>query len=308
MNRQPKLDLNLLTVLVAVMDAGSVSKAAAALEIGQPGVSNSLAKLRAHFNDPLFVRSAQGMTPTPRGAEVVSAARDILQQIKERLQPEVVFIPANARQPFTFALSDVGETVFLPKLLKSLTEAAPDTPVRSTSMRPAELMQAMQDGIVDLAIGYFPDIRSSEFFQQRLLMHHFVCLVRADHPIRGNRLTLGDFLSLEHVVVHSSGRSQEIFERFLEAQGLTRRIRLFTPHFMSLPRLISQSNLVVTVPHAIGVQYGRPEFRLRVIEPPFQSPLIELKQYWHRKVNKDARNIWLRKMVSKLFNQSTDEW
>ena len=303
-----KLDLNLLSVLVALMDAGSVSRAAADLGISQPSVSGSLAKLRAHFNDPLFVRSTRGMAPTPRGAEVVSIAREILAQIRERLQPEVVFDPATATRPFTFALSDVGETVFLPKLLKTLTDAAPDTPLRSVSLPPAQLSQALEDGKVDLAIGYFPDLRGNDFFQQRLMTHHFVCLLRMDHPIQGSRLTLGEFLALEHAVVHSSGRSQEVFEAFLEAQGLTRRVRLFTPHFMSIPRLIAQSDMVVTVPHAVGVQYGQPEHRLRVIEPPFKSPLIDLKQHWHRKLHKDARNVWLRGLVSQLFNEATDEW
>ena len=302
------LDLNLLSVLVALMDAGSVSQAAVDLEISQSSVSGSLAKLRAHFNDPLFVRSSRGMAPTPRGADVASVSRDILKQIRERLQPDVVFDPATAIRPFTFALSDVGETVFLPKLLKALTDAAPGTPVRSVSMRPAQLSQALEEGQVDLAIGYFPDLRSNEFFQQRLMTHHFVCLLRADHPIEGSRLTLGEFLSLEHAVVHSSGRSQEVFEAYLEARGLTRRVRLFTPHFLSIARLISQSDMVVTVPHAVGIQYGRPEQHLRVIEPPFKSPLIELKQHWHRKMHKDARNVWLRGLVCQLFSEATDEW
>ena len=308
MGTEHKLDLNLLSVLVALMDAGSVSQAAVELGLGQPSVSGSLAKLRVHFNDPLFVRSTRGMAPTPRGAEIVSIARDILKQVRERLQPEVVFDPAAATRPFTFALSDVGETVFLPKLLKRLTEAAPDAQVRSVSLRPAQLQQALEEAEVDLAIGYFPDLRGNDCFQQRLMTHHFVCLLRTDHPIQGSRLTLGEFLSLEHAVVHSSGRSQEVFEAFLEARGLTRRVRLFTPHFMSIPRLIAQSDMVVTVPHAVGIQYARPGHQLRVIEPPFKSPLIELKQHWHRKLHKDARNVWLRGLVSQLFNEATDEW
>jgi DNA-binding transcriptional LysR family regulator len=308
MGTERKLDLNLLSVIVALMDAGSVSRAALDLGLSQPAVSGSLAKLREHFNDPLFVRSTRGMAPTPRGAELVSAARDILQQVRERLQPEVVFTPATSSLPFTFALSDVGETVFLPKLLKALADAAPESQVRSVSLRPDRLSHALEEGEVDLAIGFFPDLRGSDFFQQRLMTHHFVCLLRADHPVQGSRLTLGEFLSLEHAVVHSSGRSQEVFEAYLEARGLTRRVRVFTPHFMSIPRLIVQSDMLVTVPHAVGIQYGTPTHGLRVIEPPFKSPLIELKQHWHRKMHKDARNVWLRRLVSQLFNEATDEW
>jgi DNA-binding transcriptional LysR family regulator len=303
-----KLDLNLLAVLAALADAGSVSKAAVTLGLGQPAVSNSLGRLRVHFGDPLFIRTSGGMAPTPRGAEVVSAARDILQQVKLRLDPEIHFNAAEARRPFTVALSDVGEMVFLPRMLRRLNEMAPHAPLHSVSLRPAELQLAMEAGDVDLAIGYFPDIRAADFFQQRLLTHHFVCLLRADHSIQGNRLTKTEFISLEHAVVHSPGRSQEIFESWIEAQGLSRRIRLRTPHFMSIPRLIAKTDMVVTVPHAVGMEYGHPEYGLKVIDPPLRSPTIELKQHWHRKVHKDVRNIWLRSLVSELFNEESDEW
>jgi DNA-binding transcriptional LysR family regulator len=308
LNAAKKLDLNLLVVLVALFDAGSVSRAALELGLSQPTVSGVLAKLRAYFDDPLFVRAARGMAPTPRCADAVAAAREILRQVDEKLQPEVRFEPARRHSPFTFAMSDVGEIVFLPRLLQALAQASPDTPVRTVSMRPAELARAFEAGEVDLAIGYFPDLKQGDFFQQRLFNHHFVCLLRADHPIQGSRLTLGDFLTLQHAVVQSEGRSQEIFEAYLEANGLTRKVGLYTPHFLSLPRLIAQSDMVVTVPHAIGIEYGTPMHGLKVLHPPFPSPRIELRQHWNLKVHKDARNIWLRRLVKGLFNDANDEW
>jgi DNA-binding transcriptional LysR family regulator len=303
-----KLDLSLLTALVALFDAGGVSRAALELGLSQPTVSGMLTRLREHFNDPLFVRSARGMSPTPRGAEVVAAAREILRQVDEKLQPEARFEPARRHRTFTFAMSDVGEIVFLPRLLAALARASPDTPVRTVTLRPAELAAAFEAGRIDLAIGYFPDLKRADFFQQRLFNHHFVCLLRADHPIQGRKLSLGEFLSLQHAVVQSEGRSQEIFEAHLEANGLTRPVAVYTPHFLSIPRLIAQSDMVVTVPHAIGIEYGTPTHGLRVLQPPFPSPRIELRQHWHRKVHKDARNVWLRRLVSSLFNDKNDEW
>jgi DNA-binding transcriptional LysR family regulator len=303
-----RLDLNLLGVLVALLEAGSVSQAATKLHVSQPTVSGALARLRKYFDDPLFTRTAGGMSPTPRGAELCSAAREILRQVDEKLQPEVRFDPVRRHRPYTFALSDVGEMVFLPRLTLALAAASPDTAVRSVSMRPAHLAQALEDGDVDLAIGYFPDLKKGDFFQQRLFTHHFVCLLREDHPLQGDELAIGDFLGLQHVVVQSEGRSQEILEAFLEAQGLSRRVAVMTPHFLSIPRLIAKSDLVVTVPHAVGIAYGNPAHGLKVMQTPFNSPRIELRQHWHRKVHKDARNVWLRQRVSAQFNASTDEW
>ena len=108
--------------------------------------------------------------------------------------------------------------------------------------------------------------------------------------------------------MQSEGRSQEIFEALLEARGLARRIALYTPHFLSIPKLIARSDMVVTVPHAVGIEYGKPAYGLKVIQPPFPSPRIELRQHWHRKFHRDARSVWLRKLLSSLFNEATDEW
>ena len=308
MARPSRLDLHLLRILVTLMDAGTVSQAATRLGTSQPTVSGALAKLRAHFDDPLFVRSRTGMAPTPRGAEVVAVARDILCQIDERLQPRVRFDPAQAHKPFTFALSDVGEIVFLPKLARTLEQHSPETPVRSVTLRPEALTRALADGDVDLAIGYFPDLKKDDFYQQRLFTHHFVCLVRAGHPFVGQRLTVEQFLSLRHAVVLSEGRSQEILESFLAEHGLRRRVAIYTPHFLSIPKLIAMSDMIVTVPHAMGIEYGKAPYKMRVLQTPFPSPRIELRQHWHTKFHKDARNLWLRDIVSRLFNATTDEW
>ncbi|MEO7338895.1 MAG: LysR family transcriptional regulator [Caldimonas sp.] len=303
-----KLDLNLLRVAVALLDAGSVSQAAKRLGISQPSVSESLAKLRKHFDDPLFVRSGNGMSPTPRGAEIGITARDILRNVEEKLAQRVHFDPAQGHRPFTFAMSDVGEIVFLPKLARALAQVSPETPVRSVSMRPDQLARAMEDGDVDLAVGFFPDLKHADYFQKRLFTHHFVCLIRSDHPVTGDALTLEQFLALPHAVVLSEGRSQEILESHLAESGLVRRIAVTTPHFLSIPSLIARSDMVVTVPHAMGIAYGKPAYRLRVMQLPFVSPRIQLRQHWHGKFHKDARNIWLRGIVSGLFNATTDEW
>ena len=308
MASRSKLDLNLLQVAIALLDAGSVSGAARKLGISQPSVSESLRKLRIHFGDQLFVRAGNGMSATPRGAAIAAAARDSFQDLDEKLGPQTPFDPARKHRSFTFALSDVGEIVFLPKLTRALAAASPETPVASVSMRPDPLARAMQEGDVDLAVGYFPDLKRGDFCQKRLFTHHFVSLIRHDHPVQGEVLTLEQFLSLPHAVVLSEGRSQEILESHLVEIGLARRVAVYTPHFLSIPTLISRSDMVVTVPHAMGIAFGKREFGLRVMQLPFPSPRIELRQHWHARFQNDARNLWLRGVVSDLFNVTTDEW
>jgi len=210
------------------------------------------------------------------------------------------------------AVLDASDVVYLEKIGDRMAAAIP---TRVGGRQPAHcaavgkaMLAALEAGEVDLAIGYFPDLTKSWFFQQRLLSHHFTCLLRADHPIEGAELTLEQFLQLEHAVVRSEGRSQEIFERFLKTRGIVRKVELHTPHFLSIPHLIAQSDMVVTVPHAVGVVYGTPSHRLKVMRPPFASPTIELKQHWHRRFHRDPRSVWIRAIVSELFNERTDEW
>lgn len=301
-------DLNLLRVVVALYDAGSVSRAAQALGMSQPAMSAALARLRQAFGEPLFVRSARGMSPTARAHALASGAREVLARIADDVLSEATFEPSVTATTFTLAMSDVGEMVFLPKILVSLQQLAPHALVRSVSLPPARLEQAMESGEVDLAIGYFPDLKSSAFFQQRLFAHRFVCLLRDDHPIRGRKLTMEHFLSLGHAVVRAEGRSQEILEKHLERKKIKRRIVLLTPHFMSIPTVVGKTDLVVTLPHAIGLFFSKAGANIKVMEPPLPIPRIELRQHWHRNAHHDPKNKWLRRLSAGLFNDASDEW
>lgn len=301
-------DLNLLRVVVALYDARSVSRAAQHLGISQPAVSAALARLRRAFGDPLFVKTAQGMSPTARSHGLASAAREALTRIATDVLSETAFDPATTQDTFTFSLSDVGEMVFLPRILESIQRLAPGAAVRSVTSTPAHLEHGLESGEVDLAVGYFPDLKSSTYFQQRLLTHRFVCLMRADHPIRGNRLTPDQFLDLGHAVVRAEGRSQEIFEKHLARRKIKRRIVLSTPHFMSIPAIIGKTDLVVTLPHAIGLFFSQTGANIKIVEPPLAIPRIELRQHWHRNAHHDPKNRWLRRLVASLFNDANDEW
>jgi len=303
-----KVDLNLLPIAIALFDEKSVSRAAQALGMSQPAVSMALRKLRATFSDPLFIRSSHGIVPTPRARTLVSMARPFVAGVHEDLLTKTEFDPASSKRPFTFSMSDVGEMVFLPKLLERLRAQAPHASIQSVTMPPDELGQGLEEGDVDLAIGYFPDLTRQSYFQQRLFTHHFACLLRANHPLQGTRLTLEAFLSMEHAVVRAEGRSQEIFERFLERKRIHRKIVLLTPHFLSLPMIIARSDLVTTVPHALALYFSRLSSDLAIARPPFQLGGFDLKQHWHRKYHTDARHQWLRKQVAQLFNDESDEW
>jgi DNA-binding transcriptional LysR family regulator len=303
-----ELDLNLIPYLVALDDTRNVSRAGELLGVSQPRVSSALGKLRAYFDDPLFVRTSHGMEPTPRALALLPAARAALAQIARGVVAPPHFDPAACRDTFTIALSDVGEIVFLPRLLQALAQQAPHANLRSVSLPHAEVERGLESGDVDLAVGYFPDLDGGNFFQQRLFTHRFICLMRRGHPLAAQPLTLEQFLACGHAVVRADGRSQEILERHLAKARLRRRAVLETPHFMSLPFILGRTDLIATVPHAIGYAYAAEHASIMLVEPPLPLPRFDLRQHWHRKFHNDPRVGWLRGVVTGLFNDALDEW
>ena len=232
MSAPPAFDLNLLPILLALHDARSVSMAAQQLGMSQPGVSTALAKLRTAFDDPLFVRTSRGMEPTPRAMALIPAARDVLARVQQGILDTGAFDPATTTHLFSIALSDVGEMVFLPRIVEAMAREAPRASVQSVSLPPAQIERALETGSLDLALGYFPDLKKNNFFQQRMFTHYFTCIVRADHPVTrgGNtKLTMAQFLEYGHAVVRAEGRSQELYERFLERKRIRRTPTLLTP-------------------------------------------------------------------------------
>ncbi|SNS91745.1 DNA-binding transcriptional regulator, LysR family [Noviherbaspirillum humi] len=295
-----KFDLNLLTVALAIAEEKSVSRAAQRLELSQPAVSLALGKLRRRLGDELFVRTPGGMAPTPKAVGVIELARQVTQRVKEEVLQQKAFNPETSTTEFTIALSDIGEMVFLPKLLQRVQELAPHASIASVTLPASEVGAALESGRLDLAVGYFPDLKKNNFFQQRLFSHNFICLLRADHPLRGDRLTLAQFLQLGHAVVRAEGRSQEVFDRLLERKNIRRRVVLSTPHFMSIPFIVASSDLLVTVPMAVGTSFAS-FANIRLVQPPLKIPGFDLKQHWHRRYHDDARHQWLRRLVADLF-------
>lgn len=298
----PKLDLNLLRLIVQLHTSRNVSRAAEALQLSQPATSLALGRLRRLVGDPLFVRGAGGMLPTPRCEEVVAAAREALALVDAAIYTPAEFNPQTAQREFLLTLSDIGEMVFLPKLLAHVSRLAPNCNFKSRAFTAQELPEAMENGSVELAIGFFPDLERTGFYMQRLFEHRFVCLVRKNHPrIQGGKVSLPVFLELPHAIVEPEGRSHELFEQLLKSKGLSRRVQLSIPHFMSVPAIIAATDMIVTVPYAVADYFLRLE-DLRMVELPIKTKSYSLKQHWHARLNADPALKWLRNEAAAIFD------
>jgi DNA-binding transcriptional LysR family regulator len=112
------------------------------------------------------------------------------------------------------------------------------------------------------------------------------------------------FLEMKHAVVRAESRSEEVLERYLARKRIRRQVVLQTPHFTSIPMIVAQSDLIVTVPQPLAEYFTNVSANLRRVALPLQIPRIDIKQHWHRKFHYDARTKWLRTLVSEMFQDS----
>lgn len=298
-------DLNLLPIALAIFEERSVSAAARKLDMSQPAVSVALNKLRIALGDPLFVKTGRGMQPTPRAITLIEPTREIMQRVHSDVLTTDQFTPATTTKRFVLGLSDFGELMLLPRLLERLRDEAPHASVVTVMPAQQELVGALESGAVDLAIGYFPHLKQRNFFQQRLLSQDFVCLLRTGHPLQMQRISLEHYQAAGHIAVNAEGRDEPLCERFLLRRKIRRRVTLSTAHFMAIPLLVATSDLIATVPRAFGEFVARFS-GIRLVEPAFEMPSMDLKQHWHRKYHKDGGNAWLRGLTATVFAAGTE--
>ncbi|MEA3177530.1 MAG: hypothetical protein QOI59_1053 [Gammaproteobacteria bacterium] len=294
-----RLDLNMLVILDALYEEGSLTRVAERLLLSQPTISASLAKLRRALNDELFIRIHGMMQPTDRAMQLRAPVRKILQTLRFEILEQAAFDPTSLAETLTISTSDVGELEFLPGLLERLAQLAPRASIRTVMRDPRALADAMEAGDVDVAIGYFPDLQAAVFKQQVLFSHPTVCLVRRDHPLYGNGITLEQYREARHLIVSQQSRHRDVVDEALSEAGIERNIALTISHFVTVPALIAQSDLVATVARPIARQQSR-FYPITLLEPPFAIPLMQIKQVWHRRLDNNPKLVWLRQLIADM--------
>lgn len=291
-----RLDLNLLLLLDGLLSSGNLSATARRLGVSQPSASAGLAKLRYFFHDELFVRTGRGLRPTPFAESLEKPVRFVIDKITHEILLKPAFDPGESDRVFTLTMPDLGEVVFLPPIIEKLHAEAPRVGLKCLNIAYSEVRDALEDGVVDLAIGHFPDLMEPAVKSQLLYEDPFVCVMRGDHPHVHGDLSLEAFLELEHLAVEREGR-QESFETASVDLDLKRRIRLQIPHFMSVPRLVAASDMISVVPLSLAARFAG-VYGLRILEPPMALPRILLKQFWHRRMDNDPALSWLRSLIA----------
>jgi DNA-binding transcriptional LysR family regulator len=221
---EPKdIDLNLLVVFQEVFQERQISSVARRLNLSQPAVSNALARLRRTFGDALFVRTAQGMQPTPFAQQLAEPVASALQQVSKALNRQEEFSAAASRRHFTIAMTDVGEVYFMPALIEQCSRLAPGIQISTVRAGTIDLKTEMESGRVDLAIGAFDNV-SGALYQRRLFRQNYVSMFRKEHPLSGKKVTIKEFLAAQHLVVSSLESPYDRINQNLEKAGIRRTV------------------------------------------------------------------------------------
>lgn len=270
------IDLNLLRAFLAILDTGSVTAAADELHLTQPTVSHALGRLRKQLGDPLFVRRGAGIVPTARAVELGPLLRSALASIDDAVDAHRAFDPATTEREFRIRLSDIGESSFLPAILRAMAFEAPLASVVVDATPIDGVVEALSIGAVDAAIASVPlEVAGCA---QVLRDDRYVAILHPDDAPSAQRLTVEDVSAHSHAVVSKSAGHAQI-DAALAAIGAQRRAVLQVQHFLALPQLVAGGGLMAVMP--IGMADAVAEtWGLAVRELPKGMPVFDVRLYW----------------------------
>jgi DNA-binding transcriptional LysR family regulator len=249
------------------------------------------------MQDPLFMRTAGGVQPTPKAQRLAEPVRHALATLEQALGESAGFDPDHATRIFQLHLSDIGEARFLPELMVALRERAPGVRVQTRPLPREQVMEALDAGRIDFAIGFLPMVRESQ--RVRLLDDRYVVLLREGHPFTGKRRTGAALLKalgeLEFVAVRSHADTLRIVEQC----RLEERLRLVTEHFLVLPAIVHATDLAAILPRNIARGFAG----YAIVEPPFPQRDFTVSLHWSRRFEAEPGNRWLRALIEELFKE-----
>jgi DNA-binding transcriptional LysR family regulator len=295
------IDLKLLAVIGELHRTRSVSQAAERLELSQSAISMSLAKLRKHFNDPLFVRTSAGMEPTPHAVALINMLEKAEHLLQSALGHQVVFDPKTSDRLFRLHSTDIAQVTLLPRLMQRMRAIAPSVCVKLDRIA-NDTSKLLESGELDLAVGFFLPMGAG-FCQQRLFKEKFVCAVRKDHPRIDTTLSVKQFEAEGHLAIATCGTGHAVVEKAVEAKRIRRRVGLTVPSFLGIVSIIASSDYIVIVPEQLGRHFASAG-NIKTLEVPFDIPCYQIMQHWHERYSQDPASRWLRAQMADLFMAS----
>lgn len=293
-----RVDLNLLHILVVIYQESSITRAAEVLNLSQPAVSNSVAKLRELFGDPLFVRAGGGVAPTPLAQRLIVPVREALSTLERAFGEHETFDPATSERILRFSMSDFAEAVLLAPLVGEISRAGSAMEVENFLVPERELHSKLASGELDFAIEFRPPAEAN---LRRLLLteDEFVCVMRRGHPALRSEFTLHSYLQLDHLHIVNRPRFSNLVDGALGAVKQRRRISVRIEHCLGVRSILEASDLCVTIPR-VFVERFLPEEDFTVRATPFAMAPLQTWLFWHPATERSPAHCWVKNAMQRL--------
>jgi DNA-binding transcriptional LysR family regulator len=296
------LDLHLIRILYLLLVEKNVSRVALKLNQPQPSISASLRKLRELTGDPLLVRGARGMVPTPHGESLLKPAKRILDETESLFIKKSAFVPEEAARTWHIAAPDYLDTQFLPGVVAAIRRGAPNSRVAIHHLGMGnDYLRMLSDGEIDLVIANW-DEPPAHLHMSKLFEDPIICTMRADSAYARrtapDAMTLDDYLSLPHVAPAAMLPGYHgVIDSFLERQGLQRKVAVESPYFGLIPYMLTQTDLVLTTGRQF-IRFYENTLPLKNFTVPVKFPPMRFYQLWHQRVHQSTEHKWLRDQVT----------
>lgn len=292
-----KLDLNLLPMLDALLRRQSVTLAAKELNLSQSTLSGHLSRLRRHFGDPLLVRTSQGLRPTPKGHSLVPALREMQSMLGSLSAATDRFDPATSTRHFRLGCSETACWVLGATFDAECRGTAPGVRCDWIAIESIGMSQALEDGLVDLAVGEYESV-SNYLLQKRLYSMKTVCAVSATHQILKSPQDLSEFAHYSLIRTQTRSTAHKCLEKYLSSIGLPSFSEIIVPSVLGIPNFVSLSNHFALLPEPLA-RASSYDGQITSFDLPFESDPLVVRMLWHPRFSEDAGMIWIRDALSK---------
>ncbi|XBS69773.1 LysR family transcriptional regulator [Acerihabitans sp. KWT182] len=294
------IDLNLLAAFDALMDERNVTRAAARVGVSQPAMSAALSRLRRLFNDRLFMRSADGLLPTPLARDIAAPVSQALRQLEATLVKKPAFAPEKMLLTFTLGMSEYAAIVLLPALTKALEMRASGVSLNVHAFNDRDsAVDLLDGGSIDLAVGFPPVRPENRILTKPIFRDEFVTIVRRGNVMAKKGMNIAVFLALSHVLVSPEGDRYGLVDQALAQMGKQRALALTLPQMLAVPTIIAQTDMTATVMKQV-VLHSSAQQDLLMFTPPVVLPSIEFHLIWHRRSDPHPAQQWLRELIASL--------
>jgi DNA-binding transcriptional LysR family regulator len=284
-------DLNLLVVFNAVAQEKNFTRAGQRLGMSQPAVSHALARLRYALKDELFVRTPEGMRPTPRAERMAGPVRSALRELQVTVEPEE-FDAAQTSRSYTIAANNYAARAVIPALARRMAKLAPSTVLEVRPIGALHVLDQLDAGGVELAVTTLTE-GGDRFKCVGLLNDEYVAILSSDNPVTAEpELSIEAFAALPHITITSSGDDTYFIDDALADRGLARVVLAKVPLHSLILMLIGSEALAV-VPRRVAVDLVA-ICPLTMRPLPFPSPRVSLSMIWHRRLDNHLAHRWLR--------------